>query len=91
VRALVAQEWLTITGRGRLAVIAALPEGGYVYEPRMFKGWRVTIDAVECDVIGVETTLGYVPTPARPYRGAFGLLVKEVREGSRAGIEPASP
>jgi len=81
VRSFTAQEWFTITGRGRVAVIAALPEGDHVYDPRTFKGWRVRIDSGEYDVIGVETTLGYVPTPARPYRGSFGLLVREVRHG----------
>lgn len=78
-RSFTAQDWFTITGRGRVAVIAGLAEGDHVYDPRTFKGWRVRIDSEEYDVTGVETTLGYLPTPDRPYRGAFGLLVKECR------------
>ena len=77
-RSFTAKDWFTITGRGKVAVIAALPEGDHVYDPRTFKGWRVTIDGEQYDVTGVETTLGYVPTPAHPYKGASGLLVREV-------------
>ena len=77
-RAFTAQEWVTITGRGRVALIAGLPEGDHVYDPRTFKGWRVRIDSQEYDVAGVEATFGYVPSPSRPYRGAFGLLVRVV-------------
>jgi hypothetical protein len=62
--------------RGELAVIAGLPEGDDIYDPRTLKGRRVVIDNAQCDVIGVEVTLGYEPTPSRPYRGSFGLLVR---------------
>ena len=82
-RSFTAQDWFTITGRGKVAVIAALHEGDDVYDPRAFKGWRVSIDGEHYDVTGVETSLGYVPTAARPYRGSFGLLVKEVGEAGR--------
>jgi hypothetical protein len=71
-----AEEWFTIAGRGELAVIAGLPEGDDIYDPRTLKGRRVVIDNAQCDVIGVEVTLGYEPTPSRPYRGSFGLLVR---------------
>lgn len=74
-RSFTAREWLTIPGRGRLAVIAALPEE--VSDPRTFKGWRVRIDSQEYDVIGVETSaVPFGGTHAR--RSAFGLLVREV-------------
>jgi hypothetical protein len=78
VRNFTAADWFEIPGRGKVAAISALPEGDHVYDPRTFKGWRVMIDGKQYDVTGVETSLGYVPTPARPYRGGFGLLVKEV-------------
>ena len=71
-----AEDWFTITGRGRVAAIAKLPEGCSVYDPRAFKGWRVKIDGEQYDVIGVETTHGFPPTPDHPYRGTFGLLVR---------------
>lgn len=77
VRSFTASEWLTIPGRGRLAVIAALPESDEVSDPRTFKGWRVRIDSQEYDVIGVETSaVPFGGTHAR--RSAFGLLVREV-------------
>ena len=75
VRSFTASEWLTIPGRGLLAVIPGLPESDEVDDPRMFKGWRVRIDSKEYDVIGVETTA----LPFGRHRGAFGLLVKEYK------------
>lgn len=76
IRNFAAEEWLTIDGRGELAVIAGLPEWDDIYDPRTLKGRRVVIDNAQCDVIGVEVSLGYEPSPSRPYRGSFGLLVK---------------
>jgi hypothetical protein len=70
-----ALEWLTISGRGRVAVIPPLPESDELRDPRALLGWRVRIDLKEYDVTGVETHS--VPS-GRPYRGAFGLLVREV-------------
>ena len=75
VRTFTASEWLTITGRGLLAVIPALPESDEVTDPRTFKGWRVRIDSKEYDVIGVETNA----VPFGRHRGPFGLLVKECK------------
>lgn len=78
-RSFTAQDWFTIPGRGKVAAISGLEKEDDVYDPRTFRGWRVLIDGVPYDVTGVETTLGYVPAPAHPYKGAFGLLVKEVK------------
>jgi hypothetical protein len=77
-RSFTASDWIEIPGRGKMAVISALPEGDDVYDPGTFKGWRVMIDGKQYDVTGVEVSLGYVPTPARPYRHGFGLQVRPV-------------
>lgn len=75
VLSLVADDWFQITGRGDVAAMQ-FPEVEGLYDPAQMIGWVVRIDDALCEVRGVDRTLGYKPSPGRPYRGTIGLLVR---------------